>query len=44
MFNIIYRPRTDLLFAFEYRHLNTLQIASEKSLAGQLNLSVGVLF
>ena len=44
MFNIIYRPRTDLLFAFEYRHLNTLQITSEKSLAGQLNLSVGVLF
>lgn len=44
MFNVIYRPRTDLLFSLEYRHLNTLQISSEKNTANHLNLSVGVLF
>jgi hypothetical protein len=44
MFNVIYRPRSDLLFSLEYRHLNTLQISSEKDLANHLNLSIGFLF
>jgi hypothetical protein len=43
-FNAIYRPRSDLLFAIEYRYLDTLQITNGKNTAGTLNLSVGVLF
>jgi hypothetical protein len=44
MFNVIYRPRGDLLFSLEYRHLNTFQVTSEKDMANHLNLSVGFLF
>jgi hypothetical protein len=44
LFNVIYRPRTDLLFSLEYRRLNTLRISSERYRAGHLNLGVGVLF
>jgi hypothetical protein len=44
MFNMIYRPRSDLLFALEYRHMDTLQTSDSKNLAGTLNLSMGVLF
>jgi hypothetical protein len=44
MFNVIYRPRSDLLFALEYRHLNTLQTVQGTNVAGTLNISMGVLF
>jgi len=44
MLNVIYRPRSDLLFALEYRYLDTLQITNSKNTAGTLNLSMGVLF
>jgi hypothetical protein len=44
MFNVIYRPRSDLLFALEYKNLDTLQIHGFKYKAGDVNLSVGVLF
>jgi len=44
MFNMIFRPRSDLLFAIEYRYLDTLQISNSKNTAGTLNLSMGVLF
>jgi hypothetical protein len=44
MFNVIYRPRSDLLFALEYRYLDTLQTTNSKNTAGTLNLSMGVLF
>ena len=44
LFNVIYRPRSDLLFALEYRFLDTLQTYSRTDDAGTLNLSVGVLF
>jgi hypothetical protein len=44
MFNVIYRPRSDLLFALEYRYLDTLQTTTIKNTAGTLNLSMGVLF
>jgi len=44
MFNVIYRPRSDLLFAIEYRYLDTLQTTNSKNTAGTLNLSMGVLF
>jgi hypothetical protein len=44
MFNVIYRPRTDLVFSLEYRHLNTLRTNQQRNTANHLNLAVGVLF
>ena len=43
MVNFIYRPRSDLLFSGEYRHLRTTQFSS-LSTADQVNLTMGVLF
>ena len=42
--NVIYRPRSDLLFSAEYRHIVTDTITSESNSAGHLNLMMGVLF
>ena len=42
--NVIYRPRSDLLFSAEYRRIETDSIATGMSGAGQLNLVMGVLF
>jgi hypothetical protein len=42
--NIIYRPRSDLLFAAEYRRLRTYSLTDGRNGAGHLNLSMGVLF
>ena len=42
--NVIYRPRSDLLFSAEYRHLTTYSIANGGNSAGHLNLMMGVLF
>jgi len=42
--NMIYRPRSDLLFSAEYRHLTTYTINYGGNSAGQLNLMMGVLF
>ena len=44
LFNVIFRPRTDLLFSLEYRHINTRETNGDKYTAGHLNLGVGVLF
>jgi len=44
LFNVVFRPRSDLLFALEYRYLQTMQISSSPTAAGTLNLSMGVLF
>jgi hypothetical protein len=44
LFNVIYRPRSDLLFALEYRYLDTPQTTNITNAAGTLNLSMGVLF
>jgi regulator of replication initiation timing len=43
MLNFIYRPRSDLLFSGEYRHLRTSQTLNYYS-ADQVNLMMGVLF
>jgi regulator of replication initiation timing len=43
MANVIYRPRSDLLFSGEYRHLRTSQILNYYS-ADQINVMMGVLF
>ena len=42
--NVIYRPRSDLLFSAEYRHLTTYMIDGSGNGAGHLNLMMGVLF
>ncbi|HET9409525.1 MAG TPA: hypothetical protein VFO39_19955 [Candidatus Sulfotelmatobacter sp.] len=42
--NVIYRPRSDLLFAAEFRHLRSFPVFSGSSGANQVNLSMGILF
>ena len=42
--NVIYRPRSDLLFSAEYRRIETDAITSPNWNAGHLNLMMGVLF
>ena len=42
--NVIYRPRSDLLFSAEYRRIVTDTIANGQNSAGHLNLMMGVLF
>jgi hypothetical protein len=44
MINVIYRPRTDLLFSLEYRRLNTSRVSTVGETADHVNLGVGVLF
>ncbi|HEV2116458.1 MAG TPA: hypothetical protein VGR48_10560 [Terriglobales bacterium] len=44
LFNTIYRPRSDLLFSLEYRHIRTVEINAGPQRAGQINLVMGVLF
>ena len=41
--NFIYRPRSNLLFSTEYRHLQSFQISSNNS-GQQINMMMGVLF
>jgi hypothetical protein len=43
MYNVIYRPRTNLLFSLEYRRFRTWRIDTSTR-ANHLNLGVGVLF
>jgi hypothetical protein len=42
--NAIYRPRSDVLFALEYRYLDTQRASATTNTAGVLNLSLGLLF
>jgi hypothetical protein len=42
--NVIYRPRSDLLFSLEYRRLKTFSIYDDNVAAGQVNLGMGILF
>jgi hypothetical protein len=42
--NVIYRPRSDLLFSGEYRHLRTFDLDAGSPTADQLNLIMGILF
>lgn len=44
MGNFIFHPRSDLLFSLEYRYLRTSYFPADVYTAGQLNLSIGVLF
>jgi hypothetical protein len=42
--NFIYRPRSDLLFSGEYRHLKTFDLDAGSPTAEQVNLMMGILF
>jgi hypothetical protein len=42
--NFVYRPRSNLLFSTEYRHLKTYQLSSGAWSAEQVNLMMGILF
>lgn len=42
--NIIYRPRSDLLLAAEFRRLHSFPVYSSASSTNQINLAMGVLF
>lgn len=44
LFNLIYRPRSDLVFSTEYRHTTTYQIDGTRYSADQVNLVMGILF
>jgi hypothetical protein len=42
--NFIYRPRSNLLFSTEYRHLRTNQLDNGPYTAEQVNMMMGILF
>jgi prefoldin subunit 5 len=42
--NLVYRPRSDLLLAAEFRRLHTFPIYDSASVTNQINLSMGILF
>jgi hypothetical protein len=42
--NVIFRPRSDLIFSAELRRLQTFPIYSSESTTNQVNLAVGILF
>jgi len=42
--NFIFRPRSNLLFSAEYRHLQTFQVYNVENNGQQINLMMGILF
>ena len=42
--NIIYRPRSDLLFSAEFRRLRSFPVYGNSSVTNQANLAMGILF
>lgn len=42
--NVIFRPRSDLLFSAEYHYLKTFAVSNQNWTAGQVNLIMGILF
>jgi len=42
--NFVYRPRSDLLFAAEFRRLRTFDITNNSQMANHVNLAMGYLF
>ena len=44
MLNVIERPRSNLMFSLEYRHLNTVPFSGQRQTAEHVNLGVGVSF
>lgn len=42
--NVIYRPRSDLLLAWEFRHIESYPIGQNRVSANQANLGMGIMF
>src|SRR5579859_2735547 len=42
--NIIYRPRSDLVFSLEYRRLNTFGLDHNSEMANHIGTSMGIIF
>jgi len=42
--NVVYRPRSDLLFSAEFRRLRSFPVYSDSSMTNQVNLAIGILF
>jgi hypothetical protein len=42
--NVVYRPRSDLLFSAEFRRLHTYPVYDASSVSNQVNLAMGILF
>lgn len=42
--NVIFRPRSNLLFSAEYRHIQTYQLDGARDTADHVNLAMGILF
>jgi hypothetical protein len=42
--NVVFRPRSDLLFSAELRRLRSFPVYSDSSVTNQVNLSMGILF
>lgn len=42
--NFVYRPRSDLVFSLEYKHLKTFTLDSNPNAANNINLVVGYIF
>jgi hypothetical protein len=42
--NVVYRPRSDLLFSAEFRRLHTFPVYDASSVTNQINLAMGILF
>ena len=42
--NVVFRPRSDLVFSAELRRLRTFPVYSSSTVTNQVNLSVGILF
>jgi len=42
--NVVYRPRSDLLFSAEFRRFRTTDAFGTGSTSDQINLAMGVLF
>jgi hypothetical protein len=42
--NLVYRPRSDLLFSAEFRRLHTFPVYDSSSVTNQVNLAMGILF
>jgi hypothetical protein len=42
--NLVFRPRSDLLFAAEFRRLRTFPVYSNSNTLNQINLAMGILF
>lgn len=44
LFNVIYHPRSDLVFSAEYRHISTYEPDNTRYTADHVNLVMGILF